>query len=142
VFIVITIAAVVITFFNKNYWPTGALTAYAVGLAYILPNVITDTKIMASDDDMLTYKVARAVHTVNLRKLTDCNYRLQFGGRRTPMMVFHLYDADGGATTFPANWWLNRKRLYATISQAVTACHVTINQKTSKKLGIASPERA
>jgi hypothetical protein len=136
VFLICTVVALVIGLLFKGNKLLGVLVVYGLGLAYISPSLIVNPRIEVSEDGTLTYYLLRSKRAVNLTALTNCSYHLQTGVRSIPMMVFHIYDANGGNATFPANEWSDRQKLYACLASAVTAKHVTVNYKTAKKLGL------
>lgn len=136
VFVGCALLAVVLFYFHRNFLT--ASLPFVVALVSILPALIINPRLELSDDLVLSYDLFRNHKTVDLQKLTNCNYRLRIGGKSLPCMVFHLYDSDGGAMTFPANDWSNSRKLYEAVSQAVVHNRLQINNRTAKKLRINS----
>ncbi len=137
VLILSTVLALLIFILTKTNKSFGIIFAYALGLAYLIPaEVIVSPRIELTDDNVLIYKTRFYEKSVNLAKLTDCNYHFQLNGRGMPTMNLHLYDADGGSVTFPANWWGERKKLLEAIKLAVITHKLSVDARTSKKLGL------
>jgi hypothetical protein len=106
------------------------------GIVYSLPSVIVNQRLFIGQDRMLIYQLLMSKRRVNLNTLTDCKYRLSWGGRKPPVWIFHLYDASGNYVNLPANCWWRRNDLYATLREAVMMNSIEVNEKTAKKLSI------
>lgn len=129
-----TLAAIVLTLFFKGEKLVSFVLPYIFGFIYVLIYLVLNPKVIITNN-VLTYSYAWVNKSVNLAKLTNCNYRIELYVKGMPQMVFHLYDADGGSVTFPANWWMNRKKLYEILEKSVASKSLALNPKTAKKIG-------
>jgi hypothetical protein len=143
--LICTIFAAGIVLLKRNAWAADVSVVYVAGLAYVLPSVIARPTVTLSGDGMLTYSLFGKIRQrVNLQSLTNCKYLYKglFGpgvqGSYAGVfnMAWHLYDADGGSATFPANWWADRHQVAMSLSSAVTKQGIPVNRRTAKKLGL------
>jgi hypothetical protein len=107
---------------------------YFLGFVSVLPVLIAKPKVCIDRQNILNYRYGRVLQSVNLNRLTSCDYGFQEQRRGFPRRVFLLYDAYDNAIALPATWWWHGTQLQELLRNAVLANHVKTTAKTAKKL--------